>query len=261
MIAHMSQLQFDADTGARLEAAYRARDIVRRRNLVLAALAAEPGEHVIDVGCGPGFYCAELSELVGETGGVLGVDLNSDMLTLARKRCAGRSNVALRQGDAARLPAEDEEFDAATSVQVLEYVRDAPAALREIRRVLRPNGRAVLWDIDWSTLSWRSRDEARMSRVLAAWDAHLTHPTLPRVLATQLRDAGYADVTVEAHAFVATAPTADTYVGAILPIIEAFVAGKAPEDAAAWRGEQDELAESGEFFFSCTQFCFTARRL
>jgi hypothetical protein len=54
-----------------------------------------------------------------------------------------------------------------------------------------------------------------------------------------------------------------SYAGAILPLIERFVGGR-PEigeaEARAWAAEQRELAERGEFFFSCTQFCFSAAR-
>jgi arsenite methyltransferase len=146
---------------------------------------------------------------------------------------------------------------------VLEYVPHVARALSEMHRVLRPGGRLVLWDIDWTTLSWHSSDPVRMGRVLQAWDAHLVHPALPRTLAPLLRAAGFDRILVEGHLFVTTELTPQSYAGAILPLIERFVGGReeiGEVEAQAWATEQRELAARGEFFFSCTQFCFSAMR-
>ena len=107
------------------------------------------------------------------------------MLALAAKRCEGRSNCGFHEGDATALPVGDGDFDRVLSVQVLEYVADIPAALAELRRVLRPGGRLLLWDVDWATVSWHSADPGRMDRILRAWDEHLTHPALPRALSAR----------------------------------------------------------------------------
>src|SRR5438132_3419316 len=116
----MTQLTFDAATAQALEKAYHKRDMIRRRRHVREALAAVPGERILDVGCGPGFYAAELLEEVGAAGSIVGIDSSSDMLARARRRCEGRPNVEFREGDAASPPVEDATFDAAVCVQVLE---------------------------------------------------------------------------------------------------------------------------------------------
>ena len=258
----MSQLTFDRRTAEQLEVAYRARDILRRRELVYAALDAGAGARIVDVGCGPGFYVAELLERVGRSGFVVGVDRSPQMLELAKNR-ARSENVDFREGDATALPVRDEDFDAALSVQVLEYVADVDAALAELHRALRPGGRVVIWDVDWTTVSWRSSDPERMQRVLRIWDRHLAHPALPHTLGSRLRRAGFRNVATEGHAFVAEELSPDAYVGAALPIIEQFVAGAgalAADEVAAWADEQRQLSESGDFFFACIQFCFAATR-
>ncbi len=86
-------------------------------------------------------------------------------------------------------------------MQVLEYVADVDGAIAEIHRVLRPGGRAVIWDVDWATVSWQSGDDERMRAMLDAWDKHLVHKSIPRVLAPSLRNGGFDNVTVEGHAF------------------------------------------------------------
>ena len=79
----MSQLVFDDDAARAIEAIYLIGDAVRRRAIVRAALGAQPGERVLDVGCGPGYYCAELLEQVGAEGSVVGVDGSAAMHALA----------------------------------------------------------------------------------------------------------------------------------------------------------------------------------
>jgi arsenite methyltransferase len=258
----MSQIVFDEKMVAQLEALYSTRDVKRRRRLVREALGARSGERIVDVGCGPGFYVDELAEQVGNAGSVAGVDPSAPMLEVAARRTAARSNVAFHQGDAGALPLPDGGFDAVLCVQVLEYVEDIGGALRELRRVVRPGGRVVVWDVDWRTVSWHSGDPARMRRVLEAWDAHLTHPSLPRSLAPRMREAGFEEVHAEGHTFATIEGDPGSYGGANISVIENYVADHEAigrDEAAAWAGEQRELAERGEFYFVCVQLCFTAR--
>jgi ubiquinone/menaquinone biosynthesis C-methylase UbiE len=259
----MSQLAFDERAAEQLEVMYRKRDVLRRRQLVRDALQLAPGQRVIDVGCGPGFYAAELLERIGPQGSVVGVDASPSMLAVAARRCAGKGRASFHEAHATSLPVASESFDRALSVQVLEYVADVPAALAEIHRVLRPGGRAVVWDVDWSTLSWHSEDPERMGRVLRAWDRHLAHPALPRKLGAALRAAGFVDVRAEPHVFATLELDSESYGSMALPLVEQYVAGLEDPGAdvtKAWAQEQRELGARGEYFFAVTQFCFTATR-
>jgi arsenite methyltransferase len=253
----MAQLEFNAELAAEMEVVYRRRDILRRRALVYEALAAEPGDRILDAGCGPGFYVAELLEQVGPEGSVVGVDASAPMLAVAAKRSEGHANVSFVEGDATALPVDDASFDRALSVQVLEYVADIPAALAELHRALRPGGRVLLWDVDWATVSWHSEDPARMERFLEAWDRHLTDPSLPRTLAPRMRQAGFEDVELQGHAFATDDVTEETYAGAIMPLMADFVG---TDEAQEWAEEQRRLQTRGESYFACIQFCFTGTK-
>ena len=95
--------------------------------------------HVLDVGCGPGLYAAEL---VARGARVSGFDISPRMVELARARVPGAD---LRVHDAARpLWLSDDSVDVALWALGIEYVDDRVAALREIHRVLRPGGALVL---------------------------------------------------------------------------------------------------------------------
>ena len=259
----MGQLEFDRRLVERLEQLYATRDVLRRRELVRAALGARAGDRVLDVGCGPGFYVTELLEVVGRDGLVVGVDLSADMLAVAAKRAEGHDNVEFHEADATSLPVPDASFDRVLAVQVLEYVQGVSAALAEMRRTLRPGGRIVVWDVDWATVSWEAGDRGLMDRVLAAWDRHLTHPSAPRRLAAQLRDAGFEHLQMDAHPFATTELIPDAYGGSLVPLLEQYVAeqgGMTKDEAKLWADEQRELGDRGEFFFTVTQFCLTAAR-
>lgn len=259
----MSQLEFDEEAAKRIEAMYLISDAARRRTIVREALRASPGERIVDVGCGPGFYCAELLEEVGPSGSVVGVDGSAAMLALAARRCTAHDNIELRAGDATALPVQDASFDAGLSVQVQEYVSDVTAGLGEIHRVLRPGGRVVVFDVDWATLSVHSENSALTDRVLRVWDEHLAHRSLPRTLASRLRSVGFHRVRMSAHPFVTLDFDRDSYGAALVPFIAAFVAGRSgvtAQDAREWEAGQRELGSRGEFYFAITQFCFTASK-
>ena len=80
------------DAAARkLEAAYLTPDVVEQRRATLRALALRPGERVLDVGSGPGLLAAEMAQVVGLAGHVIGIDVSDAMLALGQRRCANIS--------------------------------------------------------------------------------------------------------------------------------------------------------------------------
>jgi SAM-dependent methyltransferase len=112
---------------------------------VIGRAALTAGQHVLDLGTGTGAVAERAAQLVGPGGRVVGVDISSDMLRIARERVTalGLTNVALHEGRAEALPAEDNAFDVVLASLSLMYVLDQAAAARELARVLRPQGRLV----------------------------------------------------------------------------------------------------------------------
>jgi SAM-dependent methyltransferase len=96
---------------------------------------------LLDCGCGPGTISIGLAEVVAP-GELVGIDTNEDHLETARghARDRGLTNACFEHGDIHNLPFDDASFDAAIVSRVLEHLRDPVAAMREVRRVLKPGG-------------------------------------------------------------------------------------------------------------------------
>jgi len=114
-----------------------------------AVLAPQPGERVLEIGPGTGYYTLDLAEWVGLEGRVEIFDLQQEFLDHVSRRAAerGLENVVPTQGDATSLPYPDASADAVVLVTVLGEIPDRGAALREIRRVLKPDGRLVVGEL------------------------------------------------------------------------------------------------------------------
>jgi ubiquinone/menaquinone biosynthesis C-methylase UbiE len=111
------------------------------REAGLRLLDAQPGEWVLEIGCGTGRALAELSASVGGIGVACGLDSSAGILEAAREQVGTSS--ALVRGDARSVPCRDASLDAAFMSFTLELFasEEIPAVLAEIRRVLKPSGR------------------------------------------------------------------------------------------------------------------------
>lgn len=254
-----------ASAVASLEAAYRCDEVVAQRTATLGMLGLVPGEVVLDIGCGPGQLSTELAREVGPSGRACGVDTSPAMIARAHARRVEEALPAVdfTVGSAVALPFESATFDAIVCVQTLCYVPEPSRALREMHRVLRPGGRALILDTDWRTRILATSDAARMDRVLSAVDSafgfadrHLP-PKLPALAAASgLRAADVRGFTLaRAGSFDAT-----SYfdVGAWAPHAEGQ--GVPSEEVRAWLEEQQALSADGGFFFSCTRTMLLLRR-
>jgi arsenite methyltransferase len=256
-------LGFDDATSRRIEATYTSAESVAQRRASLEMLRLRAGERVVDVGAGPGFLAVEMAAQVGPEGLVVAVEPSDAMRLLAKARevPATAAPVELRSGDATALPLEDATADVLTATQVYEYVIDVPAALAEARRVLRPGGRVFILDTDWDSLIWHSSDPARMRRVLAAWDAHLADPHLPRRLPRLLRDAGFLEPEVRVLPLLSVGWNEQSFAAGLAGLVEVFVAGRDEVDAdeaAAWGSDLRSLG--ADAFFSLNRYLFLAER-
>jgi ubiquinone/menaquinone biosynthesis C-methylase UbiE len=204
---------------------------------LLAALAIEPGHHVLDIGCGPGTDLMALASAAGPSGAVFGIDQDPHMVATARTRTADHPSVQVRQADAHRLPFADHSIDRARADRVLMHVADPAAVLTEVRRVLRPGGLLTLAEPDWDALAIDHPDLA-ISRAFTRYIAERVNrnQAIGRQLPRLTTQAGYTLRTVRNTAAVFTDfATAETILGLRRNTDRAVTAGYlTADDARIW---------------------------
>src|SRR4051794_22688128 len=146
----------------------RSRGADRRAGFLLARL--RPGRRVLDAGWGPGSIPLGLARAVAPEGLAVGLDREPSQLAAARAAAhvAGVRGVRFVEGEATAVPFADGWLDAALAHALLEHLPDPLAAVRELRRGVRPDGRVALCSSDWS----RARVELWTPDVACALAGH-----------------------------------------------------------------------------------------
>ena len=154
----------------------------------------QTGDRVLDLAGGTGDISALMSRRVGDAGLVVLTDINEAMLDVGRRRLEDRGivgNIRCALVDAEHLPFGDGEFDAVTIAFGLRNVTDKDAALREMRRVLRPGGRALI-------LEFSSVQAEPLKPLYEAWSFNVL-PLLGKLVANDEDSYRYLAESIRQH--------------------------------------------------------------
>lgn len=256
-------VSYDRANASRVDRQYAAPSLVRQRKRTLQAMALRRGQQVLDIGCGPGYLASEIAAQVGTEGRVVAIDSSRPMLDIARARCAGLGSVGFQRADAAMLPFSDASFDVAAAVQVYLFVADLERAIRELARVLRPGGLAVVVDTDWDSVVWRSSDHARMERLLGVWCKRFINARTARLLPGLLIRSGMKIECIDAIPLIELAPDDISYSGSQIEELTRYITATgeiAADEAQAWKQDLHRLATDNEYFFSLNRYLVAARK-
>ncbi len=173
-----------------------------------AIAGLQPGQRVLDLGCGGGLDVLLAARQVGPGGYVYGLDMTDEMLELARanQQQAGVANAEFIKGDIEAIPLPDASVDVIISNCVLNLSADKPAAFREAHRVLAPGGRLAVTDIV-AVRPFTERERAD----LAAWAGCVAGAITTREYVEGLEAAGFSGVEV-----IPTHPAGPAAVSAVI---------------------------------------------
>ncbi|OPY03458.1 MAG: putative methyltransferase YcgJ [Syntrophorhabdus sp. PtaB.Bin047] len=186
---------------------------------LLDAASLLPGQHILDVACGPGIPSLTAASLVAPGGVVTGIDLAPGMLDIAKKKAEekGISNVVFREGDAEALPFPDDSFDVVLCSHGLVHMTDRMKALQEMRRVLKRMSGTLALSV------WSTPDRAIVIGIVARtirelWPAAVV-PGAPMwfdfglegVLEKALSDAGFRSIRTTRHNFSLEVKSSEEY--------------------------------------------------
>lgn len=154
-----------------------------------------PGTRVLDVGCGPGYAMADLCQLVGPTGRVVGIDVAPGFVAAAQARCAALANATAVEGDVHTLASLGEgAFDAAFARWVLCFLPEPERAIAVIAQRLRPGGRLCIQDyFNYEAMTLAPKREAFSRGIRAvgrSWRDRGGSPDFAGQLPAMLRRAG-----------------------------------------------------------------------
>jgi SAM-dependent methyltransferase len=234
---------------AALEGMSRHPEIRRVRDIAWRELNPQPGQHLLDAGCGVGDVARELAAAVAPGGEVVALDYSASTLAAARERHAG-GEIRYVTGDVSALDLPSGSFDGVRCERVLQHVDDADAAIGELIRVTRPGGRICLLDTDWASLAFDGVDAGLAASVVAHMHGRLTPRQfdMGRTLRRRLVDRGLTGVTATPVTCFFPDPAS---AGVVLPMCNPQVPQESWMTPAGvrerWFEQVDTAGERGDF--------------
>lgn len=220
-------------------------------------LAIRPGARVLEIGCGNGVDAANMAELAGPDGRVVGIDVSSTMLASARAReYPAGTDPGFLLCDAGYLAFPDATFDAVRTDRVLQHTHDPAAVIREMARVTRDGGRLVSFEPDWETFAIYPGNRDVTRKILNFWCDHIPNGWVGRNVSPAFHAAGLIDIeTLPVTLVVNSLPLAKRIFDLDTTTALAKKAGIIrSEEAEDWMEGHAAAEKAGRFFSSLTFF-------
>jgi ubiquinone/menaquinone biosynthesis C-methylase UbiE len=235
-------------------------DALAQWRFYLSLLGPEAGQAILDVGCHEAEAEWFLLHEVPEIGRVIGVDdktfLHANALHRWRRE-GSPERLELHQADARSLPFPAETFDRVLCVEVLEAVDPPGDALREMVRVLKPGGIAVVVHSDYDQLLYHCADLELNRSILRRFADAGPNPQMGRQLLSYCRAAGFREVGLHVYPLVNTEWDPSLYGFQMAEMISQWLLAQnlaSDEELARWRADLDARGAEGRFFCSINRY-------
>lgn len=226
-----------------------------------ALMELEPGQQILDVGCGTGEDARAMAQRVAPGGRVVAVDGSQSMIAAAQQRAKGcKLPIAFQVADALRLPFADNSFDASRADRIFMHLESPAQALREMMRVVRPRGRVLVYEVDFETVTVDLPDRPLTRRIVNTWCDGFRNGWLGRHIPALFREAGLHDVRITPATLWLRYPVAMQMIGPAT-VERACAAGSlTATEGEDWLRQLQERHKAGLLFCTLTGFLVLGRK-
>jgi len=237
-------------------------DIIQQWRDYLRLLAPAPGDILLDIGCHTGDAERLLLRDYPHIAKV--IKQKSVDEALAQWNQDGQpAAIAFQLADARQLPFPDSHFDRLLCAETLEYIDDPVLALREMRRVLRPGGLALLIHTDFDTQVFNAADKDLCRAIVTAFSDSGPNGQMGRALNGLCAAAGFAQVQPDVYTLVNTEWRPDRYAYRLAHMmVEWLRLGQraSDDDLAIWLRDLETQAARGGFYYSINRYLCLCRK-
>jgi ubiquinone/menaquinone biosynthesis C-methylase UbiE len=224
------------------------------RSYELISLSA--GLSLLEIGCGIGDDVFRIADRIMPGGIVVGVDTSIRMIENAISRSTSQAGVAFAQANACNLPFKENSFARCRVDRTLQHIRNPQQAIREMVRVLQPDGVLLAYDNDWGTFAISGSDDKSTRIIETLWTDAFTNRWIGRYLKRYFLEAGLQNLLVEPSVSIVTDfDLADRIYNIRQTVSRAVETGWIDvADAERWISEVVTQSRSGGFLCTLTAF-------
>ncbi|WP_100407690.1 methyltransferase domain-containing protein [Bacillus solitudinis] len=231
-------------------------DVIASWKFYLEQLDIKPGDSVLDVGCNTGDTEHFLISLFPFVNKVVGLDYDENRIAVAKETWESKGKnekIEFIQGDGSALPFNDNTFDKIICAETLEWIKDPKTAIKEIKRVLKPNGIALIQHTDWDQTVYTTTNIEKTRLIIQSFGDSGPDGIIGRRLLVMCKQVGFNKVSPLVYTMINDKFEEPYYSFKLAKMIKDWLLTKKiinNEELESWISELKEMSLNDEFYFS-----------